>query len=111
MTDKELEKKAKEYSQWLYHSKAWNPCEDMLVQAYIAGHKQAVKESTTKWHDLRKDPEDLPERGHKVIVVYHDFDHTHLFAYLREDWVWTTNGHNSFDGIIAWCEIPRYEVE
>lgn len=37
----ELEQKAKEYSQHLYHSKEWNPCEDMLVKAYLTGAKES----------------------------------------------------------------------
>lgn len=38
--ESELEQKAKEYSQHLYHSKEWNPCEDMLVKAYLTGAKE-----------------------------------------------------------------------
>lgn len=45
MTDEELEKKAEEYSNWLYHSKAWNPGEDMLVKAYLAGAKEVQEEN------------------------------------------------------------------
>lgn len=80
------------------------------VSGYEDGYLAGAKENGVVWHDLRKNPDDLPERGYKVLAVYHDFDYTHLFAYLREDGVWTTNGHNAFDGIIAWCEIPKFEV-
>ena len=45
MSREELEKKAKEYSQWLYNSKAWNPCEDMLVKAFLAGAEEMQKEN------------------------------------------------------------------
>lgn len=111
MTKEEIKKKAEVYIkindiEMKVINLRFRPVEE-IYKAYFAG----AKENGVIWHDLRKNPDDLPERGHKVIAVYHDFGHTHLFAYLREDWVWTTNGHNAFDGVIAWCEIPRYEVE
>lgn len=37
MDKEELEKEAEVYSYKLYHSKAWNPGEDMLAKAYLAG--------------------------------------------------------------------------
>ena len=37
MTKEELKQEAEIYSYKLYHSKAWNPGEDMLVKAYLAG--------------------------------------------------------------------------
>lgn len=52
MSREELEKKAKEYSQRLYHSKAWNPGEDMLVKAYLAGAKEMQKENDAYWQNI-----------------------------------------------------------
>lgn len=60
------------------------------------------------WHDLRKYPEDLPEKGLWVLTVRNGVQ---LLAYLREDSVWTTDGHNAFENVTAWCRIPRYEVK
>ena len=39
----ELEKEAEVFSYKLYHSKAWNPSEDMLVKAYLAGAEPREK--------------------------------------------------------------------
>jgi hypothetical protein len=43
MTKEELKKEAEVYSYKLYHSKAWNPGEDMLVKAYLAGAEPREK--------------------------------------------------------------------
>lgn len=44
MTKEELKQEAKIYSYKLYHSKAWNPGEDMLVKAYLAGAEPREKQ-------------------------------------------------------------------
>ena len=43
MTKEELKQEAEVYSYKLYHSKAWNPGEDMLVKAYLAGAEPREK--------------------------------------------------------------------
>ena len=77
------------------------PCKE----AYLAGLK-ASKE--TKWHDLRKNPNDLPQvhstvldengdkityRGGDTWTVYSDFYEKSIDA----------------DPPIVWCEIPKFE--
>lgn len=103
MTDKELAKKAERYATESGYVKG-KPDFWIVVQAYIAG----VKDNGIVWHDLRKNPDDLPERGRQVIVIR---NRIYLLAYLREDYVWTTDGHNAFECVIAWCEIPKFEEE
>jgi cell division protein FtsB len=44
MTKEELKHEAEVYSYKLYHSKAWNPGEDMLVKAYLAGAEPREKQ-------------------------------------------------------------------
>lgn len=78
-------------------------------QAYIAG----AKENGIQWHDLRKNPDDLPEYETEVIAItesdgslYRGFEY-----YEVED------SENNFDGwstcqkIIAWAEIPEFKEE
>ena len=60
------------------------------------------------WHDLRKYPEDLPEKGLQVLVIRNG---EQFFAYLREGNIWTTDGHNAFENVAAWCIVPGYEVK
>ena len=55
MTKEELKQEAKVYSYKLYHSKAWNPGEDMLVKAYIAGaepREKRIAELETRCNEL-----------------------------------------------------------
>ena len=41
--NEQLKQEAEVYSYKLYHSKAWNPDEDMLVKAYLAGAEPREK--------------------------------------------------------------------
>ena len=43
ITKEELKQEAEVYSYKLYHSKAWNPGEDMLVKSYLAGAEPREK--------------------------------------------------------------------
>ena len=77
--------------------------DENVEEAYLAGLKAARKEM---WHDLRKNPDDLPEIYMGVLnqngmnVVY---DYTNK--------VWRNDGADEYicDDPIAWCEIPTFE--
>lgn len=87
--------------------------------AYIAGYNACLEEATHNYNKLIDEREKLIPKWHKVadgdlpkegvlcavLLVNNDL----ILARLREDNVWTTNGHNAFENVIAWCEIPRYE--
>lgn len=68
---------------------------------FLAGLKAARQEN---WHDLRKDPNDLPQDcvinqdGKRVL-----YDHTNK--------VWRNDDADEYicDDPIAWCEIPIFE--
>ncbi|MBR6081227.1 MAG: hypothetical protein IKP60_13880 [Treponema sp.] len=47
-----------------------------MINAFLAGHKTGRPE----WHDLRKNPEDLPKNKEKVLLKYHfsDDDEIHI---------------------------------
>lgn len=77
--------------------------DENVEEAYLAGLKAARKEM---WHDLRKNPNDLPEIYMGVLnqngmnVVY---DYTNK--------VWRDDNATEYicDDPIAWCEIPTFE--
>ena len=77
--------------------------DENVEEAYLAGLKAARKEM---WHDLRKNPDDLPEIYMGVLnqngmnVVY---DYTNK--------VWRNDNAIEYicDDPIAWCEIPTFE--
>ena len=77
--------------------------DENVEEAYLAGLKAARQEM---WHDLRKNPNDLPEIYMGVLnqngmnVVY---DYTNK--------VWRNDNADEYicDDPIAWCEIPTFE--
>lgn len=76
--------------------------DENVEEAYLAGLKAARKEM---WHDLRENPNDLPEDcainqdGKRVI-------------YDSINKVWRNDDADEYicDDPIAWCEIPTFEV-
>lgn len=76
-------------------------------QAYLDG----LAEGKPKWHDLRKDPNDLPtETGHYLTddgEYIYDVDCKKwrtLRCRVCWDFDWLDDGE-----IIAWCELPKFE--
>ena len=106
-----IEEKAYEYA---HESMAW--CEDYdftyeiaeykIEQAYIAG----AKENGTVWHDLRKDPSDLPKDRSNVWITYiNAYYQTETTEASFRHKFWVIGGHKTECEVIAWCEIPRFE--
>lgn len=72
-------------------------------EGFLAGLKAARKST---WHDLRKDPNDLPEAHISVInqngvnVIYDD---------TNKVWRYDDADECICDDPIVWCEIPTFE--
>ena len=65
-----------------------------------------LEQRVPKWHDLRKDPEDLPKEYMGFLLVK-----TNIGTYRLDMFI---NGFMQDMGVtktIAWCEIPKYEGE
>ncbi len=71
------------------------------------------------WHDLRKNPQDLPEY-HKVVLIsfysYQENKLTTTYCCYCKHQGWTDPEDNepypylNKDGVvIAWCELPEFE--
>ena len=83
--------------------------EYILKRAFKAGKNM---NAPTKWHDLRKDPNDLPVRmcidndGNVVRLFRNSWDKKSTWYrydfHEREWWQMETEP-------IAWCEIPKFE--
>lgn len=71
-------------------------------EGFLAGLKAARKE---KWHDLRKNPKDLPDAC--LNIVNQDGEKVR-YDYVNE--VWRTDDANDYicDDPIAWCEVPTF---
>lgn len=101
MTDEKLEKRADEYV-----SRTGN--NDCTIDAYIAG----AKENAVVWHDLLKDPEDLPGKGRVAfshVVMTNEGFREYCNTFTGE---WFAAGtFELVDKPRAWCEMPKFEEE
>ena len=84
---------------------------ELIEKAYIAGSKG-------QWHDLRKNPRDLPtEECKDYLAIALDDTEPSLYMYLAGDdetegqWEWEPRriAVLSNDQIKAWCDFPRFE--
>lgn len=98
--------------------------EELEKKAYRDGFIACAKENGIIWHDLRKDPDDLPKVNRLVRVrlmsgmehicetCYYEPSEDEIgygkliisFYELNGEWIDDTE-------IIAWCEVPKFEVE
>ena len=61
-----------------------------------------------EWHYVKDGK--LPKTGNPCLVYL--VNDCAIVARLREDNVWTTDGHNAFENVIAWKEIvPPKEIK
>lgn len=75
-------------------------------QAFLAG----LKAGRPQWHDLEKDPTDLPKDNHDVWCKA--LDHYGEGWYDKDTNTWTLiyRGYH-LHCIEAWCEIPTFDKE
>ena len=93
----------KEAEELIEESKRLNTTpRETVYKAIEFGYNKA-----NEWHYVKDG--DLPNKGVlcAVLLVNNDL----IFARLREDNVWTTNGHNAFENVIAWKEIVLPELK
>lgn len=77
-------------------------------ESFIAG----LEAGKPKWHDLRKNPNDLPKEDCEVFAIT-ETDGS-LYKGLEDyylDKTDTFDGWGTCQKVIAWCEIPQYEEE
>lgn len=73
------------------------------IKAFIAGLAEGRKE---KWHDLRKDPNDLPKEQGEYRVYFYDSE---LKANRNVNWHFYGKVWGCRLDVIAWCELPKFE--
>jgi hypothetical protein len=85
-----------------------------LQNAFLAG----LKTGRLKWHDLRKDPHDLPKhckygtRTSEHVLVKFKSGNTGVCYFDFDLLGWFANGYlEQLKNIIAWCEVPKYTEE
>ena len=83
---------------------------DFLISLWV----DCATENGIQWHDLRKDPKDLPPKmglGSKEVYVQYDTKGVTDFACYRFDkniWERSEDDEQAV-GVIAWCEIPQFK--
>ena len=71
--------------------------------------KEELNEWKNEWHDLRKNPNDLPNNKRSVWCYYGD-GYGKGF-YDKDDGGWWIEGHIYCSIIDAWCELPIFNME
>lgn len=104
MTDEEM---AEEYANKAHTHNILNW--EKLKQAFLAGLK-AVR---PQWHDLRKDPNDLPKGCINVLCFVWQGEGYYCVGHIIKGgdnfarW-WASNKSEQLN-VIAWCEIPQFK--
>ena len=85
-----------------YNNITSSEANEEIEKAVLYGLTEGRKE---KWHDLRKNPNDLPED----CVINQDGKRV---LYDRINKVWRNDDADEYicDDPILWCEIPTFEV-
>ncbi len=112
MTEQQIKQKAEERAINLWgRDEAYVEERNNCKADYIAG----ATENGIHWHDLRKNPNDLPEKmrlgSREVYIEYKDG--VTDFAYYRFDKKWWVRSENEelAENVIAWCKIPTFDKE
>lgn len=101
MTDEKLKQKAKAYRESRKDLRYFSePYKIKIENAYIAG----AKENGVVWHNLRKNPNDLPDDTYDVLDQAGYKVHYNFFQN-----VWMTEKDETNNEVIAWCELPKFE--
>jgi len=78
--------------------------EKKIKDSFLAG----LKAGRPQWHDLRKDPNDLPKDNNEVLVYMWD---SYYIGYFNLDSWHFENFSEGKEQADAWCEIPTFEKE
>ena len=96
---KELKQKAEEYADTkVKDRKGYNARWELVRNAYIAG----ATENGIQWHDLRKDPNDLPKDSGLFIIYW-------KLGVIDDYMVFKGTLNTPHKDMIAWCEIPQFK--
>ena len=108
MTNEELEKKAEQYATEDLPD-GYTRVNLQKKEAYIAG----AKETGVIWHDLRRNPNDLPKRWGEYltnigVLVFDTSISVKWCTLLCEACDYYEEVSNE---VVAWCELPKFETK
>lgn len=79
-----------------------------FIDLFVAGYMKCMESNTDrpKWHNLRKNPNDLPNDDR--IVSDQEGNNVRYVKHLNK---WFYRHRTCEANVIAWCEIPKYTEE
>ena len=114
-----FEKEAEEYANKNVptDSFGYRSLDDVHYDVKLAYQKGAEfgYNKANEWHDLRKDPNDLPDNGRRVLVKdksRREYDVACLCRSKGNSDFWSYErfiSRVSDNYVIAWCELPKLE--
>ena len=103
MTDEEMAEEYKETVHRWRDSKGELVQEEDVKQAFLDG----LKAGRPKWHNLRKNPDDLPKRLNFMSeTVVNQIGTPCHYNYEQE--CWQNWSFIEIETPVAWCEIPTF---
>ena len=78
-----------------------------IKQAYLDG----LKAGRPQWHDLRKDPNDLPKNNAMVLTRLKN-KRLKTSTFMENKFTIWNKDYDTYTklyDVIAWCEIPKFE--
>ena len=107
MTEEQIKQKAEEKAE--EYSEAFIE-KGVAKASYAKGYIAGATENGVQWHDLRKDPNDLPKENELYLV----FGYTNKREKFYELDVFDPK-EGEFLGcgeyVYAWCEIPQFKEQ
>ena len=86
--------------------------DDEIKKFCLMGYELGLKAGRPQWHDLRKDPNDLPEKmglGSKEVYVAYENGITDFACYRFDKKCWERSENEELaENVVAWCEIPHF---
>lgn len=105
--DRDLEKVLKHPEEYVdSYAYTMNIVQMLRQKAYRDGFIAGAKENEFVWHDLRKNPNDLPEDTYDVLDQAGNKVHYNFFQN-----VWVNKKDEIDNQVITWCEIPKFKEE
>lgn len=99
MTDEELNELAKlECKKLLESEKGYGGLSSQ--EFWIEGVKYGLAAGKMRWHDLRKDPNDLPTLD-GMYWTYNECGYYDIHIWIPQLWKECK--------VISWCELPKFE--
>lgn len=74
--------------------------------------KLLIKKDMYAWHDLRKNPEDLPAVEERVVLTLDLVgEHRNVYGHRAKNGAWVVNGFETSIEVIAWRTDEPFEED